>query len=72
LVLYKVYKKLEINKLNLLIVTAVFLEINIISFALRAADNAGRYFYISSAMLIIFLAIELSPVIRSQISIEGK
>ncbi len=62
-ILYKVYKKITINKANLLVVVALFAEINLISFAFLAIDNAGRYFYISSAAMLFFLAYELKPLL---------
>jgi len=67
IVAYKLYNKIEIKKINLIITVSVFLVINIISFALLAADNAGRYFYISSAMLIFYLANELFSLIPDKV-----
>lgn len=65
IVIYKKYKKMEIDGFNLVKIIALFLQINIISFVAVFGNNTGRYFYILIPLLIFFLAKEANPLITT-------
>lgn len=62
IIIYKWVKRIKTNNLNLMTTVIVYAGINLISFALLSAGNAGRYFYIGSAFLLYYLAIEIRPL----------
>lgn len=66
-VCYKLFKKLELDKFNLLKLILLFLQINTISFAAVFGNNTGRYFYILIPLVIFQLVKEARPLIRTTI-----
>jgi hypothetical protein len=59
IVLYKRYKKLEVNRYELLKVVFLILQVLILSFLLALGNNAGRYFYLFVPIVILNLMDEL-------------
>lgn len=64
IVLYKKWKKFEIDSFNLVKLLLLFLQINVISFAAVFGNNTGRYFYILIPLVIFQLIKELSPIVN--------
>jgi hypothetical protein len=58
-VLYKRYKRLEINRYELLKVGLLILQVLILSFLLALGNNAGRYFYLFVPIIILNLIEEV-------------
>ena len=63
-VIYKKWKRLEIDQFNLLKLGLLFLQINIISFVAVFGNNTGRYFYILIPLVIFQLIKELNPIVK--------
>ena len=63
-VIYKKWKRLEIDQFNLLKLGLLFLQINIISFVAVFGNNTGRHFYILIPLVIFQLIKELNPIVK--------
>lgn len=63
--IYKKWKDLEINKPDAVIVLLLFAQVIVMSVMAQFGNNAGRYFYYASPVLIFLLFKELWPLMNS-------
>lgn len=57
---YKKYVGESINRNSLYLIVGVFLAFNMMCFLLHVLPQAGRYFYLTSPMILVYLGYELS------------
>lgn len=63
IVLYKYFRKLSFNRTHVIIVFALLAEIIGLSFLIGLGNNTGRYFYMTTPIIIYFIAYEAAPLI---------
>jgi hypothetical protein len=56
---YKKYKRLEINRYELLKIVLLVVQVLVLSFLLALGNNAGRYFYLFIPLVILYLVEEI-------------
>ena len=61
--IYKKIHRLSINKYFLIIILILLLQVIIMSIMAKFGNNAGRYFYYTSPIIIYYLFIELKPIL---------
>lgn len=62
--IYKAWKKIPFDKISLLVVLALFLEIVVLSILIGLGNNTGRYFYMTAPIIIFLIAKEWAPLLR--------
>jgi hypothetical protein len=62
IVIYKQYKKMPVDKISLLKIILLLVQILILSFLLALGNNAGRYFYMITPLIIISLLSEVKDL----------
>jgi hypothetical protein len=63
---YKWWKKIEFNRVYLVIVLLLFLEIVVLSILIGLGNNTGRYFYMTAPIVIYLIAKEFLPLLKKQ------
>lgn len=63
IVLYKVFRKIEFNRTYVVITFALLAEIIVLSLLIGLGNNTGRYFYMTTPVIIYFIAYEAAPLL---------
>lgn len=69
-IVYKLRGKLEIDKEKLIIISALFLQMVIISLVARLAQTIGRLFFLAGPLIVYAILFELKPIIKHKLSRE--
>jgi hypothetical protein len=64
--LYKRYRKADVNRFHLLVILMLIAEIGAIGLLVRLGNNTGRCFYMVTPILIFYLASELKPLLSGK------
>lgn len=67
---YKWQNKIEFNKFNLLLITLLYLQAHFISVAAVLGNSAGRYFYVTTPLILLYVAIELKPLLQQYLNFK--
>ena len=62
IIAYKMFRKLETNKIHLLIIVLLIAQIVVLSLLIGLGNNTGRYFYMGVPILVFYLASEVKPL----------
>lgn len=69
-VLYKKANGFSFSKNFLMNITVLFMQVILMSIMARFGNNAGRYFYYTSPILIYYLFIELKPLLNHYLKMD--
>lgn len=64
--IYKWFKKTEVDGFGFVKLLILFFQINVISFAAVFGNNTGRYFYMLIPMVIFYLVKEVNPLLHHE------
>jgi hypothetical protein len=67
-VAYKYFKKMAFDKINLIVILVLYFETHFVSIVEELGNSCGRYFYITLAMLLFYLAKEIKPLFSSHLN----
>lgn len=70
IILYKRILNYSVSKQHLIIVITLFAHVILMSIMARFGNSAGRYFYYTVPILLYYIAIELKPLLLSQLRFD--
>ena len=70
--LYKLYMKMSINKINILIVALLYCQVHFVAIVSVLGNSCGRYFYVTLPLILFFIASEIKPLISTYLNSESK
>lgn len=71
-VFYKMYKKIDIDKLNLSTVILLYIQAHFVSIVAVLGNSCGRYFYVTLPLILFYMAKEIEPLLSSYLKTETK
>lgn len=72
IILYKKVSRYSINRHYLLIIAALFIQVVLMSIMAQFGNNAGRYFYYTTPILLYCIAVELKPMLSLYLKFNDK